>query len=44
MRHRVDARLSVMPDELLAIHLTADPAAETITPQNVIEQAVEVFA
>lgn len=33
-----------MPDELLPIHLAANPAAETVAPKNVIEQAIEVFA
>lgn len=44
LSHRVYAWSTVMPDELVAIHLTANPASETITPQDVIEQAIEVFA
>jgi hypothetical protein len=44
MRHRIDTRPPVMPDELLAIHFAANPAAEPITAQDVIEQAAEAFA
>jgi hypothetical protein len=44
MRHGVNAWLAVMPDELLTIRFTANSAAETITPQNAIEQALKVFA
>jgi hypothetical protein len=44
MRHRIHSRFAVMADELVPIYLAAYPAPETITPQNVIEQAVKVFA
>ncbi len=44
MRHRVYAWLSVMSDQLLPIHLTTNTAAETIPPQDVIQQPIEVFA
>jgi hypothetical protein len=44
MRHRVDAWLAVMSNEPLSIHFAANPAAETITPQHVIKQAVKILA
>lgn len=44
MRHRVYAWATVMSHQQLPINFAAHPAAETITPQDVIEQAVKIIA
>jgi len=44
MRHRIHARPTMVPDELLPVGLCANPATKTITAQDVIQKAAEILA